>query len=154
MALKVGDIVPNFTAQTTDGSFFNSTEYIGKKTIVVYFYPKDNTRVCTVQACSFRDQYEDFKVFGAEVIGVSSDSISSHQKFAKQYRLPFILLSDSKKQLRKLFGVSNDLLGILPGRVTYVIDSQGKIQLVFDSMSGPIHIKKALDCIKKMNENS
>lgn len=154
MALKVGDIVPNFTAQTTDGSLFDSSDYIGKKTLVVYFYPKDNTSVCTAQACSFRDQYEDFKTFGAEVIGVSGDSIESHQKFAKQFRLPFILLSDSKNKLRKLFGVPNDFLGLIPGRVTYVIDAAGKIQLVFDSMSGPIHIKKALDCIKKMNENS
>lgn len=154
MALKVGDIVPNFTAQTTDGSLFDSTDYVGKKSLVVYFYPKDNTSVCTAQACSFRDQYEDFKTFGAEVIGVSGDSIESHQKFAKQFRLPFILLSDSKKQLRKLFGVPNDFLGLIPGRVTYVIDATGKVQLVFDSMSGPIHIKKALDCIKKMNENS
>ncbi len=150
MTLKVGDLVPYFSSQTTDGSFFDSNDYIGKKPLVIYFYPKDNTRVCTVQACSFRDQYEDFKTYGAEVIGVSSDSILSHQKFAKQYRLPFILLSDSKKQLRKLFGVPTDLLGILPGRVTYVIDKHGIIQLIFDSMSGPIHIEKALACIKKM----
>ena len=150
MALKVGDVVPQFTSQTTDGSFFESTEYIGKKPLVIYFYPKDNTRVCTVQACGFRDQYEDFKAFDAEVIGISSDSISSHQKFANQYQLPFILLSDSKKLLRKLFGVPNDLLGILPGRVTYIIDKHGIIQLIFDSMSGPIHIEKALECIKKM----
>ena len=131
MALKVGDVVPQFTSQTTDGSFFESTEYIGKKPLVIYFYPKDNTRVCTVQACGFRDQYEDFKAFDAEVIGISSDSISSHQKFANQYQLPFILLSDSKKLLRKLFGVPNDLLGILPGRVTYIIDKHGIIQLIF-----------------------
>jgi peroxiredoxin Q/BCP len=154
MALKVGDIVPNFTSQTTDGSLFDSTDYVGKKSLVVYFYPKDNTSVCTAQACSFRDQYEDFKTFGAEVIGVSGDSIESHQKFAKQFRLPFILLSDSKKQLRKLFGVPNDFLGLIPGRVTYVIDATGKVQLVFNSISGPIHIKKALDCIKKMNGKS
>ncbi len=154
MALKVGDVVPSFTAQTTDGSVFDSNEYLGKKALVVYFYPKDNTSVCTAQACSFRDQYEDFRTFGAEVIGVSSDSIRSHQNFANQYRLPFILLSDSKKQLRKLFGVPNDYLGLIPGRVTYVIDTAGIIQLVFDSTSGPIHIKKALDCIKKINGKS
>ncbi len=152
MGLKLGDVVANFTAQTTDGSLFDSQDYIGKKPLVIYFYPKDDTSVCTAQACSFRDQYEDFKSFGAEVIGVSSDSIQSHQKFAAQYRLPFILLSDSKKQLRKLFGVPNDLLGLIPGRVTYVLDDKGKVQLIFNSMSGPIHIKKALACIKKMSE--
>ena len=152
MAIQVGDIVNHFTALTADGSSFDSKDYIGKKPLVIYFYPKDNTSVCTAQACSFRDQYEDFKSFGAEVIGVSSDSIQSHQKFAKQYRLPFILLSDSKKQLRKLFGVPNDLLGLIPGRVTYVLDAKGKVQLIFNSMSGPIHIKKALACIEKMGE--
>jgi thioredoxin-dependent peroxiredoxin len=151
MAVKVGDVVPHFTSQTTDGSFFDSNEFVCKKPLVIYFYPKDNTRVCTAQACSFRDQYEDFKSYGAEVIGISSDSVSSHQKFANEYQLPFILLSDTNKKLRKLFGVPNDLLGILPGRVTYVVDKNGKIQLIYDSMSGLIHIEKALECIKKMN---
>jgi peroxiredoxin Q/BCP len=152
MSLKVGDTVPHFTSITSDGSLFDSKDYLGKKPTVIYFYPKDNTSVCTAQACSFRDQYEDFKLYGAEVIGISSDSARSHQKFAKQYRLPFVLLSDTEKQLRKLFGVPNDFLGLIPGRVTYVIDESGTLQLIFDSMSGPIHIKKALDCIKKMKE--
>jgi peroxiredoxin Q/BCP len=154
MAIKVGDLVNHFTAVTADGSSFDSNDYIGKQPLVIYFYPKDNTSVCTAQACSFRDQYEDFKLLGAEVIGVSSDSIKSHQKFAKQYRLPFILLSDAEKKLRKLFGVPNDLLGLIPGRVTYVLDDKGKVQLIFNSMSGPIHIKRAFECIKKMSEKS
>jgi peroxiredoxin Q/BCP len=153
MAIKVGDLVNHFTAVTADGSSFDSKDYVGKQPLVIYFYPKDNTSVCTAQACSFRDQYEDFKLLGAEVIGVSSDSIQSHQKFAKQYRLPFILLSDSEKQLRKLFGVPNDLLGLIPGRVTYVIDNKGKVQLIFNSLAGPIHIKKALECVKKISDN-
>ena len=152
MAIKVGDLVNHFTAVTADGSSFDSKDYVGKQPLVIYFYPKDNTSVCTMQACSFRDQYEDFKLLGAEVIGVSSDSIQSHQKFAKQYRLPFILLSDSEKQLRKLFGVPNDLLGLIPGRVTYVIDDKGKVQLIFNSLAGPIHIKKALECVKKISD--
>ena len=78
---------------------------IGKKPVVFYFYPKDNTPGCTAQACSFRDQYEDFKDLGAEVIGISSDSIASHEKFIQKYKLPFILLSDSDKKIRNLFGV-------------------------------------------------
>ena len=151
MALQLGDAVPHFTSQTADGSLFDSNEFVGKKPLVIYFYPKDNTRVCTIQACSFRDQYEDFKAFGAEVIGISSDGSHAHQKFAKQHQLPFILLSDSGKQLRKLFGVPNDLLGLIPGRVTYVIDKEGFVQLIFDSMSGPIHIQKALECIQKLS---
>lgn len=150
MALQLGDAVPHFTSHTADGSLFDSYDYLGKKPLVIYFYPKDNTRVCTIQACSFRDQYEDFKAYGAEVIGISSDGSQAHQKFAKQHHLPFILLSDSGKQLRKLFGVPNDLMGLIPGRVTYVIDKEGIIQLVFDSMSGSIHIQKALECIRKL----
>lgn len=145
MALQVGDKIPNFSAIDTNGNIFESDTIVGKKSLVIYFYPKDDTRVCTEQACSFRDQYEEFKALGAEVIGVSSDSVKSHQKFAKQYRLPFTLLSDSDKKLRKLFGVPNDLLGLIPGRVTYIADNNGVIQLVFNSMMGKIHIEKALE---------
>lgn len=150
MALQVGDKVPHFSAVDTHGNMFDSSTVLGQKALVVYFYPKDDTRVCTEQACTFRDQYEDFKALGAEVIGVSSDSVKSHQKFATRYQLPFVLLSDSDKKLRKLFGVPNDLLGLLPGRVTYVIDKEGIIQLVFNSMSGKIHIEKALEILKRI----
>ena len=150
MALQVGDKIPHFSAVDTHGNLFESTTVLGQKALVIYFYPKDDTRVCTEQACSFRDQYEDFKALGAEVIGVSSDSVKSHQKFATRYQLPFVLLSDSDKKLRKLYGVPNDLLGLLPGRVTYVIDKDGIIQLVFNSMSGKIHIEKALEILKRM----
>ncbi|MGV9003471.1 peroxiredoxin [Flavobacterium sp.] len=150
MALQKGDKIPNFTSIDVDGNTFNSKEYIGKKAVVIYFYPKDDTKVCTDQACSFRDNYEAFKELGAEVIGVSSDSVASHQKFAKKYKLPFILLSDSDKKLRKLFGVPSDLLGLIPGRVTYVADKSGVLQLVFNSMSGKIHIEKALEIVKRM----
>lgn len=150
MGLQVGDKVPNFSAIDTHGNLFESDTIVCKKPLVIYFYPKDDTRVCTEQACSFRDQYEDFKALGAEVIGVSSDSVKSHQKFASRYQLPFVLLSDSDKQLRRLFGVPNDLLGLIPGRVTYVVDKTGVIQLVFNSMLGKIHIEKALEILKRV----
>jgi thioredoxin-dependent peroxiredoxin len=149
MALQVGDKVPHFSAIDTNANVFESDTVVGKKAFVIYFYPKDDTRVCTEQACSFRDQYENFKSLDAEVIGVSSDSVKSHQKFTNQYKLPFILLSDVDKKLRKLFGVPNDLLGLIPGRVTYVADKNGVIQLVFNSMSGKIHIEKALEILKR-----
>lgn len=148
MALKVGDKIPFFTAKDSRGSNFEVRDYIGKP-LVIYFYPKDDTRVCTEQACSFRDNYEDFKNLGCEVIGISSDSSSSHEKFSTKYNLPFILLSDSDKKLRRLFGVSNDLLGLIPGRTTYVIDKNGIVILIFNSMSGKIHIQKALEILKK-----
>lgn len=149
MALKVGDKIPNFTAKDTHGNDFDSQAIIGNQPAVIYFYPKDDTRVCTEQACTFRDQYEDFKALGAEIIGISSDSVASHQKFSNRHELPFLLLSDENKKLRKLFGVPNDLLGLIPGRVTYVADKEGIILLIFNSMSGKIHIETALDILKK-----
>ena len=150
MELKVGDTIPNFRAKDTNGIDFDSTHVVGHKPLVIYFYPKDNTPGCTAQACSFRDQYEDFKDLGAEVIGISSDSVGSHQKFAKQFKLPFILLSDSDKKIRKLFGVPTGMFGLLPGRVTYVTDKNGVVQMIFDSMLATKHIPKALEAIKKL----
>jgi thioredoxin-dependent peroxiredoxin len=149
MALIVGDKIPKFIVKDSNGEDFNSETIVGIKPVVIYFYPKVDTPGCTTQACTFRDQYEDFKDLGAEIIGISSDSVASHEKFAKRYKLPFILLSDNNKKLRKLFGVPSDLLGLIPGRVTYVADKEGIIQLVFNSMSSKIHIKKALEILKK-----
>ncbi|MFM9825310.1 peroxiredoxin [Flavobacterium sp.] len=150
MALQLGDKVPDFFAKNQDGTLFESNSVVGVKPVVIYFYPKDNTPGCTAQACSFRDQYEDFKDLGAEVIGISSDSAISHVKFAKKYRLPFILLSDDNQKIRKFFGVKPNLFGLIPGRVTYVLDSDGIIRLVFDSVVATKHIPKALEIIKKM----
>ena len=150
MALQKGDVVPNFRSIDTKGNPFDSNSIVGKKPVVLYFYPKDNTPGCTAQACSFRDQYEDFLDLGAEVIGVSSDTLESHQKFTAQYRLPFLLLSDTDKKIRQLFGVPTALLGMLPGRVTYVIDANGVVQMVFNSMLAGQHIPKALEAVKKI----
>jgi peroxiredoxin Q/BCP len=151
MELKVGDKIPNFTAKDTNGNDFDSQEIIGQKPLVIYFYPKDNTPGCIAESCSFRDQYEDFKDLGAEVIGISSDSVESHQKFTKQYKLPFILLSDQDKKIRKLFGVPSGWFGLMPGRVTYVADKKGIIIMVFDSsVMATRHIPKALEAIRKL----
>jgi peroxiredoxin Q/BCP len=150
MALQVGDKIPHFLAKDSHGNDFDSASVVGKKPSVFYFYPKDNTPGCTAQACSFRDQYEDFKDLGAEVIGISGDSIASHEKFAIQYRLPFILLSDKDQKIRNLFGVKPNLFGLIPGRVTYVADKEGVIRLVFDSLVATNHIPRALEMIKKL----
>ena len=150
MALQVGDKIPNFSGKDSKGNDFDSASVVGKKPVVFYFYPKDNTPGCTAQACSFRDQYEDFKDLGAEVIGISSDSVASHEKFAKQYKLPFLLLSDNDKKLRNIFGVKPGLFGLIPGRVTYIVDRNGIIQLIFDSLVATNHIPKALEKIKKI----
>ncbi|WP_309614727.1 peroxiredoxin [Flavobacterium sp.] len=149
MALKIGDKIPSFTSIDSKGDSFEIKSYIGKP-LVIYFYPKDDTPGCTIQACTFRDKYEDFKALGAEVIGISSDSLQSHQKFASRYKLPFILLSDFDKKIRSQFGVPNDFLGLIPGRATYVADKNGIIQLIFDSTSSKIHIEKALEILKRM----
>lgn len=146
--LKQGDKIANFRAKDANGHDFDSASVVGKKPLVIYFYPKNHTPGCTVQACGFRDQYEDFKELGAEVIGISSDSEDSHQNFAHHYQLPFILLSDPDKKLRKLFGVPAAFLGLLPGRVTYVVDQEGIIIMVFDSMRAKPHISLALEALK------
>lgn len=148
--LKIGDQLPFFEAIDSNGNQFSINDFIGKKPIVIYFYPKDNTPGCTTQACSFRDKYQDFTDLGAEVIGISADSEKSHQKFATKHNLPFILLSDSNKNLRKLFGVKSNFLGLLPGRVTYVANNLGQIILIFDSINAAKHIPKALEAIKKL----
>jgi peroxiredoxin Q/BCP len=148
MAIQIGDKLPSFKATKQDGTDFESAS-IHEKPVVIYFYPKDFTPGCTTQACSFRDAYQDFQDLGAEVIGVSGDSATSHQNFQQKYKLPFILLSDADRKLRRLFGVPNALFGLLQGRVTYVFDAKGYCIYIFDSISAKNHITKALEAIKK-----
>ena len=150
MALKVGDTIPQFMATDSHGKTFESSTIVGQKPVVVYFYPKDDTPGCTAQACSFRDQYQDFTDIGAEVIGISSDNQKSHEKFAKKHNLPFVLLADDNKKLRNLFGVPSGLLGLIPGRVTYVADKNGVVKMIFDSMLATKHIPKALEAVKRL----
>ena len=152
-ALAVGDVAPPFTAVLQDGSRFDSASVIGKKAVVLFFYPKDNTPVCTKEACAFRDSYEAFTAAGAEVIGVSSDSAASHQAFAAKHRLPFPIISDHDRALRKLFGVPNPL-GVIPGRVTYVIDRQGVVRLVFSALfASADHVYKALAAVQEADRS-
>ncbi|MFT5754348.1 MAG: peroxiredoxin Q/BCP [Flavobacterium sp.] len=149
MAINKGDIVPNFKAKTQSGEKFELSNYKGKP-LVIYFYPKDNTPGCTTQACSFRDQYQDFQDLGAEVIGISGDSEDSHDKFAQKHKLPFILLSDGNRKIRNIFGVPTHFFGLLPGRVTYIIDKEGKVVSVFNSIKANVHIEHALEMVRKM----
>lgn len=148
MALQIGDSMPEFSLKDQHGNLFSSSTITGSKAMVVFFYPKDDTPGCTKEACSFRDSYEEFRDLGAEVIGISSDSEKSHQKFASKYGLPFILLSDENKKVRKAFKVDNNLFNLLPGRETYVIDKKGKVIMVFNSMSASKHMEKALEALK------
>ncbi len=149
MALKIGDRAPEFTLNDQYGELFSSDSLLGKKPMVIFFYPKDDTPGCTKEACSFRDSYEEFKDLGAEVIGISSDSEKSHQRFASKYGLPFILLADVNKKVRKSFKVDKNLFNLLPGRETYVIDKKGIVIMVFNSMNASKHMEKALEALKK-----
>ncbi|GGE06302.1 peroxiredoxin [Psychroflexus salis] len=150
MALEIGDIMPNFKAKNQKGEEFDSSTVIGKKPAVIYFYPKDFTPGCTKEACNFRDSYQDFQDAGAEVIGISGDSEQSHQKFAKKYQLPFVLLSDASGKIRKKLGVKKSLLGLIPGRETLVIDAKGVVQMKFNNLDASRHMKKALQKVKDL----
>jgi peroxiredoxin Q/BCP len=146
--LQVGQPAPDFTLTTTSGQPFRLADQRGRH-VVLYFYPKDDTPGCTAEACSFRDQYEDFKDLGAEVVGISSDSEKSHQKFTQKHRLPFELLADTDGKVRKLYEVPRALLGLLPGRVTFVIDKEGVIQYVFNSLTGATdHVSNTMAVLK------
>jgi thioredoxin-dependent peroxiredoxin len=140
----VGDRAPDFALPNTAGEIVRLSDFRGKRDVVLYFYPKDNTSGCTAEACSFRDNYDAISGMDAEVLGISSDSQASHQGFAAQYRLPFPLLSDEGGAVRKRYGVPATL-GLLPGRVTYVIDKQGVIRHIFNSqLNIERHIAEAL----------
>jgi len=151
MGLEVGDIMPNFKAKNQEGWMFDSEDIIGKKPAVVYFYPKDFTPGCTKEACNFRDSYQDFQDAGAEVIGISGDSERSHRKFSKKYNIPFILLSDNNGRIRKKFGIKKSLLGLIPGRETFVIDSKGMVQMKFNNLDASRHMEKALKKVKELS---
>lgn len=150
-SVKIGDRAPEFSVTTQNGDEIRSSDFIGKKSLVVYFYPKDNTSGCTAQACAFRDAYEQFTEAGAEVIGVSGDSPDSHRGFAASQNLPFHLVSDKDGSLRKKFGVPRTF-GILPGRVTYVIDREGIVRNVFNSqVNVQQHITESLQVIQELS---
>ena len=153
MGVKIGvnDQAPDIALPDQHGNTISLKSFHGKKVVVFYFYPKDNTSVCTAEACTFRDSYESFSELGAEVIGVSSDSVESHKKFAEKHHLPFPLLADTSNMARKAFGVPNSV-GILPGRVTYVIDKDGVVRYVFNSMmDGAKHVTEAIRIVKELS---
>ena len=147
--IQIGDKIPEFTLQNQDGAPVNIMDFIGQKTVVLYFYPKDDTPGCTKEACSFRDQYTVFQDLGCEVIGISSDAPKAHKEFAIKYKLPFPLLADEKKEVRTLFGVPKSLFGLLPGRVTYIIDKTGVVRGIFNSqLNATQHIDEALKVVR------
>ncbi len=146
MTVSEGTIAPDFTLQDQDGTSLTLSSLRGGWAIV-YFYPKDDTPGCTAESCSFRDSHEAFTDAGATVIGISSDSVASHRAFADKHRLPFTLLADTGGAVRKQWGVGRTL-GVIPGRVTYVIDPDGVVRRRFSSQFSPKkHIDEALSVI-------
>jgi peroxiredoxin Q/BCP len=149
--IVVGSSLPSFSLKDQNGQLFNINSVKGKKNLVIYFYPKDDTPGCTKEACSFRDQFEVFKQQDALIIGISGQSVESHLEFAKKHRLNYTLLSDEGNAVRKLFGVPTNLFGLIAGRVTYVINKEGKVVLVFNSQTNAEkHIDEALRILKEM----
>lgn len=145
--LKVGDTMPAFTLTDQDGKQFSSTGLIGKQVLVIYFYPKDESLVCTKEACSFKDSNDDFIKAGAKVIGINSGSIASHKSFTDHYNLPFTLLSDPDNRVLEMFGVKGRFF--MTGRETFVIGLDGKIVYTYSAMlEGKAHSEQALAFVK------
>jgi peroxiredoxin Q/BCP len=151
----VGDVAPDFMLRSRSGEEVSLGDFVGKRrAILLFFYPKDDTPGCTKEACSFRDGYEQFEMLEAEVIGISSDSVKSHERFVEEHGLPFVLLSDEGGEVRKLYGVPNTL-GLFPGRVTYVIDEEGVVRHIFSSQLGiSRHVEEALEALGSINSES
>ena len=150
--VSVGERAPDFTLNDQEGKPVSLSDFKDKNNVVLFFYPKDFSPGCTTQACSFRDNYEDFTDRGAVVIGVSNDSVESHKKFLDTYLLPFTLLSDPKGEVRSLYGATK-VFGLLPGRYTFIIDRTGVVRHVFTSETNmKRHIDEALRVLREISE--
>jgi len=152
LAVQVGDKSPDFTLPSQMGDYVTLSEYFGNKNVVLYFYPKDETKGCIKEACAFRDSYDIFTGLGAVVLGVSGQSVESHKGFASHYGLPFLLLSDADNRIRQLYGVPATI-GFIPGRVTYIIDKKGIVRHIFNSQYQPAkHVEEAKQVLEKLIE--
>jgi peroxiredoxin Q/BCP len=143
--IQIGSTIPDFSLPDQNGNLFDISSVLGKKNLVIYFYPKDDSPGCTKEACSFRDQFDVFKDVDAVIIGISGQSVESHKEFAEKHRLSFTLLSDEGDKIRRQFGVPTNFLGLLPGRVTYIVDKTGRVIYIFNSqMNAEKHVDEAL----------
>ena len=146
--LKVGEKAPDFSLISNTGDIVKLSQFLGKN-VVIFFYPMDESPVCSREAEAFRDKNSEFKELNAVVIGISSQSVESHKSFAASHNLPFILLSDEENKVRRLYGVSTTL-GVVPGRVTFVIDKEGIIKSIYSSQIHPArHANEALRALKR-----
>ncbi len=150
MPVQVGDVAPDFALVDTDGRTVRLSDYRGRSSVVLFFYPKDNSPACSAEACTFRDSYQDFVEAGAEVFGISQDDEAEHRKFTTRFGLPFKLLVDPKGQTRKAYGVPKTL-GLIPGRVTYVVDPEGVVRHIFNSQFQLAkHVAEALGVLARI----
>ena len=149
MALTIGDRAPEIALEDQDGVLRRRDE-LQNKVLVLFFYPKDDTPGCTIEACGFRDSYDEFQALGAEVWGVSGDGASSHRRFIDRHQLPYPLLVDDNNKLRESFGVARSLF-VVPGRVTYVIDAEGVVRLVFNALlDANAHVAQAKAALRQL----
>ena len=149
--VKAGDLAPDFTLPSQNGTPVRLHDFRGGKNVVLYFYPKDNTKYCIVESMTFRDKIEKFKEAEAVIMGISSDAPDSHVQFAREYKLPFLLLSDTDNKVRKRYGIPATF-GLIPGRVTYVIDKEGVVRHVFSAQFDPkSHVKQALEALQSLS---
>jgi thioredoxin-dependent peroxiredoxin len=154
MPVEIGDPAPDFTATASNGQEISLSAFRGKQSVVIFFYPRDHSLICTQEACSFRDAYEDFVKLGAAVIAVSADSDESHRDFAVKQRLPYPMISDRGNALRTLFKVPS-VMFLLPGRVTYVIDRNGIIRSKFVShLVANQHVEEALETLRQLSSST
>ncbi len=148
--VKVGDQAPDFEGPTSDGSRLGLKNFLGKKNIVLYFYPKDDTPGCTREACSFRDNLQPIRNMGAEIVGVSLDSVQSHDRFARKYSLTFPLISDKEKRIAKAYGVLRDV-GLSTNRVTIIIDTRGRVAKIFPKVDVTKHTEEVVTALKELS---
>jgi peroxiredoxin Q/BCP len=151
-AVRIGEPAPEFELPSSTGQTVRLSDFRGKAEVVLFFYPKDHSPACTMEACSFRDSHEAFRQAGAEVIGISADSADSHRRFAERFRLPFRLLADTDGIVRARYGVPRTL-GLFPGRVTYLIDRDGIVRHIFSSQLRPLrHVAEALEVLEGLRQ--
>ena len=152
--IKVGDVIPHFSLPDQDGKMFDIRSVLGRKKLVIFFYPQDGSLNCTREACYFRDMSDAFEETDAVIIGISAQSVDSHKNFAETNKLNYSILSDENNIVRKLFGVPSSVFGLIPGRVTYVADKQGKVVFIIDSQTNiQRHVDEALKIALVLKKN-
>jgi peroxiredoxin Q/BCP len=151
--LKAGDLAPNFEGQACDGTTIGLKDYLGKKNVILYFYPKDDTKGCTIEACSFRDKLQPIRALWTEVVGVSVDTIESHKRFADKNALNFPLISDRDKKISRTYGVLSED-GSEAERMTFIIDREGKIARVFEKVDVTKHTDDVVAVLKHLTRKT